>query len=150
MSITFCEFQKLAFGNVISWMQTSSEIRRTRLEMLIKKHVSVAELNTALNWPRTDPKLAQIRNANTRAGRAKPYQMGDAMAREIEDILGLEHGWMDTPPTYAELDPDPMISELIKVALLLKEDGKTEDLAKLIRISHTFAEPGQANGTTGQ
>ena len=57
---------------------------------------------------------------------------------------------MDTPPTYAELGPDPMIAELIKVALFLKEDGTTEDLAKLIRISHTFAEPDQKAGTSGQ
>lgn len=57
---------------------------------------------------------------------------------------------MNTPPTYAELGPDPMIAELIKVALFLKEDGTTEDLAKLIRISHTFAEPDQKAGTSGQ
>lgn len=91
-------------------MQTATETRRTRLEMLISKYGSVADLNAALGWPRTDPKLVQIRNANQRAGRAKPYQMGDAMAREIEELLGLERGLMDTPPTYAELHdgkPDP-------------------------------------------
>jgi hypothetical protein len=78
-------------------MKTVAETRRERLEILIEKHGSVAVLNEALGWARTDPKLAQIRNANVRAGRAKPYQMGDAMARDIEDKLRLERGWMDTP-----------------------------------------------------
>ena len=84
-------------------MQTVSETRRARLEMLIKKHGSVAELNDSLGWARTDPKLTLIRNADVRSGRAKPHQMGDAMARDIEIKLNLERGWMDTPPTYAEL-----------------------------------------------
>ncbi len=108
-SIAFCEFQKLTIGFQIQAMQTASETRKTRLIMLIKRFGSVAALNEAMAWPRTDPKLTQIRNGHMRAGRDKPYQMGDAMAREIESKLNLEMGWMDTPPTYAELqgDDDP-------------------------------------------
>ncbi len=100
--VTIGEFQKLAIGYEIAPMQTVSETRRNRLEMLIAKYGSVAELNTALGWVRTDPKLAQIRNANVRKGRAKPHQMGDAMAREIEERLVLPVGWMDTPPNSHE------------------------------------------------
>lgn len=107
MSITICEFAKLTFGAVISRMQPVSETRRSRLNMLAKTHGSVAALNSAIGWPRTDPKLTQIRNANTRAGRANSYNMGDAMAREIEQALNLPTGWMDTPPTYAELHNTP-------------------------------------------
>lgn len=103
MSIAFCEFQALAIGFQIACMKTVSETRRDRLEMLVKKHGSLAELNEKLGWARTDPKLTQIRNANARAGREKPYQMGDAMAREIEDKLKIERGWMDTPPSYNEI-----------------------------------------------
>lgn len=102
MSITIGEFPKLAIGYPIWPMQTVSETRRNRLEILIAKHGSVAELNTALGWARTDPKLAQIRNANMRKGRAKPHQMGDSMAREMEDKLKLPLGWMDTPPEVSE------------------------------------------------
>ena len=105
MSITIGEFQKVAIGYLISGMQTVSETRRNRLEALITKHGSVAELNTALGWSRTDPKLAQIRNANIRKGRAKPHQMGDAMAREIEEKLALQLGWMDTPPESNATSP---------------------------------------------
>lgn len=102
MSITFCEFHKLSFGDVLKAMYTIAETRRLRVEMLIKRFKSAAALNSALGWTRTDPKIAQIRNANIRPDPQKPYQMGDAMAREIENTLLLERGWMDTPPTLSE------------------------------------------------
>lgn len=145
MSITFGEFQNLAIGYPIGWMQTVSETRRTRLEMLIKKHVSVAELNTALGWPRTDPKIAQIRNANVRKGRAKPHQMGDAMAREFEEKLSLGHGWMDTPPSYAELhgEEDPRT----KVYLLM-ESLPPDQWPTAVRLLDALAQP--ATGTQGK
>lgn len=144
MSIAFCEFQSLAYGHVISHMLTASETRRVRTEMLIKQHGSAAALNTALGWPRTDPKLAQIRNANPRPGRDKPYQMGDAMAREIEEALNLERGWMDTPPTYAELhgEHDP------RVQLLHAMEGLPADQwAVALRLIDALTQP--ANGTSG-
>lgn len=81
----------------MSGMKTVAETRRERLEELIRRHGSIAVLNEALQWPRTDPKLTQIRNANARTGRATGYQMGDAMARQIELTLGLSRGWMDNP-----------------------------------------------------
>lgn len=80
-------------------MKTSAEIRREHLERLIEQHGAIADLNVALGWARTDPKLSQIKNANKRPGRGEAiYQMGDAMAREIEEKLGLARGWMDNPP----------------------------------------------------
>ncbi len=112
--ITNGEFQKVAIGYEIPPMQTVSETRRNRLEMLIERHGSVAELNTALGWARTDPKLAQIRNANIRKGRAKPHQMGDAMAREIEEKLTLALGWMDTPPYAPEPSTALHVRESVK------------------------------------
>lgn len=62
-------------------------------------------MNVALGWSRTDPKLSQIKNANKRPGRGEAiYQMGDAMAREIEEKLGLARGWMDNLP-ISEQEP---------------------------------------------
>ena len=144
MSIAFCEFPYLAKKNLIWSMQTASETRRARLEMLIKKHGSVAALNTALEWARTDPKLAQIRNANPRPGRDKPYQMGDAMARELEAKLGLEHGWMDTPPSYAELHDgsDPMAK-----AMAVMEHMPDYQWPKVLQMLDIFAQPEPKNGT---
>lgn len=97
MSITFGEFEIARELVLISGMKPVAETRRERLEMLIKQHGSIAALNEALSLPRTDPKLTQIRNANIRHGRAKPHQMGDAMARNIEQALNLSNGWMDMP-----------------------------------------------------
>ena len=119
-------------------MQTSTEIRRSRLEQLIQRYGSVAELNAALGWPRTDPKLAQIRNANTRAGRAKPYQMGDAMARDIEEKLQLEHGWMDTPSSYKELYGD---SDQRAKVIELMEAMPPHRWATVVRLVDAIAKP---------
>lgn len=82
-------------------MRTIAEIRRDNLQILIDEHGSVAELNERMGWERTDPRLTRIRNANTRTGRNKPFQMGDALAREIEVSLQLERGWMDNPRQLA-------------------------------------------------
>jgi hypothetical protein len=147
MSITNGEFQNLAIGFPMTSMQTVSETRRTRLEMLIKKYGSVAEVNAAMGWARTDPKLTQIRNANARAGRSKPYQMGDAMAREIETTLKLEHGWMDTPPTYAELhgEEDPRTK-----VMQLMEAMPPDQWATVVRLVDAVAQPAAATGTDGK
>lgn len=146
MSITICEFQPLAIGFQIGGMKTVSETRRDRLEMLIKKHGSLAELNEKLGWARTDPKLTQIRNANARAGREKPYQMGDAMAREIEDKLDLGRGWMDTPPSYNEIHSreDPRAK-----AMLLLEQMSPEQAHVATRLLTAIAEPEKKQGNGG-
>ena len=146
MSIAICEFSRLAVGNVIASMQTASETRRTRLEMLIKRFQTAAALNTALGWARTDPKLAQIRNANPRPGRDKPYQMGDAMAREIEDILGLERGWMDTPPSYAEIHDG---SDQKAMAMAVFESLPEDQWSTALRLLDALKKPENKNGTSG-
>lgn len=115
--------------------------------MLIQKHSSVAALNELLGWSRTDPKLAQIRNGNMRSGRDKPYQMGDAMAREIEEKLSLDLGWMDTPPTYAELqgEEDPRTK-----VLQLMESMPPDQWATVVRLVDAVAQPQKATGTGGK
>jgi hypothetical protein len=145
MSITIGEFQIVTFGYPMADMQPVSETRKIRLEMLIKKHSSVAALNELLGWSRTDPKLAQIRNGNMRSGREKPYQMGDAMAREIEEKLSLDLGWMDTPPSYAELhgEEDPRTK-----VMLLMESLSPDQWATAVRLLDAIAQP--ATGTDGK
>lgn len=115
--------------------------------MLIKKHGSIAELNVLMEWPRTDPKLAQIRSANMRSGRDKPYQMGDAMAREIEEKLSLGLGWMDTPPSYSEMlgDDDPRTK-----VMQLMEAMPPDQWATAVRLLDALAQPAQATGTQGK
>ena len=116
-------------------MKTSAEIRRANLERLMQQHGSIAELNVALGWPRTDPKLSQIKNANKRPGRGDAtYQMGDAMAREMEEKLGLERGWMDNPPMYEhemEHRETPLVAEFLPVYGRRKSDKAPGGLVRI-------------------
>ncbi len=145
MSITFGEFTNLAFGYQIGGMQPVSETRRNRLEMLIQKHGSIANLNTALGWTRTDPKLALVRNANKRQDRVKPHQMGDSMAREIEEKLALGLGWFDTPPSYSELHGE---EDLRTKVMLLMEAMPPDQWPTAVRLLDALAQP--ATGTQGK
>lgn len=142
MSIAFSEFLYLATRYVMGSMQPASETRVARLNMLVKQFGSIAELNTAIGWARTDPKLAQIRKGHARSQTGKAYKMGESMAAEIENALKLPRGWMDTPPTYAELhnlredehDPRMMAHKIM--------DGLSDDKIELaLRLLTAFAQP---------
>ena len=118
-------------------MKTIAEIRRLRLEQLIKHHGSIAALNVALKRARTDSKLSQLRNASARKGRDRPTQMGDAMARLIETALNLEAGWMDNLPAYE----DPTIDEKMRRLQKVAEELAPYQIDQLIKIGVTLAEP---------
>jgi len=123
-------------------MQSISETRRTRLEILIKRHGSIAKLNEALGWDRTSPKLSLIRNASERAGRDTPHQMGPKVARDLERLLQLPDFWMDTPPTYAELngEEDPRTK-----VMQLMEAMPQHQWATVVRLVDALCQP--RNGT---
>lgn len=135
-------------GKKIPDMQTVYDTRRQRLLMLLEKYPTMAAINEALGWPRTDARLTRIKNANARSDRGgKVFQMGDGIAREMEEKLGLEEGWMDTPPTYLELlgkeDPRAKVLELM-------EHMPHSDWAKVVRLVDALAQPDEpGNGTTG-
>lgn len=132
-------------------MLTIAETRRARLEMLIERHGGkIANLNAALGYERTATKLARLRNANVRHERnGKPYQMGDAQAREIEDKLGLERGWMDTPPGYADLG-DTRISHALRIMEAMPEWKRDQAVKILDTLAQPPAEVGKGpNGTSG-
>ncbi len=78
-------------------MQTISEIRHKRLEMLITQHGSIANLNDAIGNARTDATLSQIRTRAKHSKTGAPRSMGDDLARKIETSLSLPTGWMDQP-----------------------------------------------------
>lgn len=129
-------------------MKTVDETRRMRLDMLLEKYGSFANLNEALGWTRTDSRLSRIKNQNQRTDRdGKVFQMGSPMARAIEQALNLPTGWMDTPPTYAELssEDDPRAR-----VLQLMENMPPEQWGVAVRLLDALAqqEP-QKNGTHG-
>ena len=130
-------------------VNTIDETRRIRLEMLIKRHgEKIANLNEALGYERTHSQLARIRNKNMRTDRpGKFYVMGDEQAREIEEKLSLDVGWMDTPPSYAELygEDDPRTK-----VMLLMEAMPPDQWSTAVRLLDALAQPSQATGTQGK
>jgi hypothetical protein len=99
-------------------MKPVSETRRDWLDKLIAQHGSISELNDAIGWPRTDPRLSQIRNGSLRSGQqAGRYLMGHAMARKIEQALSLPVGWMDTPQDSDSAAAQPAIAAAVPATL---------------------------------
>ena len=147
MSIALVEFTQLAQSYVIGAMQIVSETRRARLSILVKQHGnSLAALNEVLGLDRTDATLSQIRTQAKHSKTGKPRVMGDDLARKIEEKLNLPVGWMDTPPTYAELagdnDPRAMIEHLV-------QEMPPEDWPTALRLLSALKKPEPKNGTSG-
>lgn len=125
-------------------MQTVFETRRTRLRILVERYSNnVANLNRALGWEDTNARLYQIHNRSIRADRGTPYEMGDVTAREIEEKLSLGLGWMDTPPTYEELNgkDDPKTQ-----MLLLMESLPPDQWPTALRLISVLGQSKVANG----
>lgn len=117
-------------------MQPVFETRRARLRQLIEQHGTIAALNLALGWEATNGRISQIQNRSIRSDRGTPYEMGDTTAREIEQKLGLQAGWLDTPIGYESLD-DRRIAHAIKIMEAMPEWQRDQ----AIKILDTIAEP---------
>jgi hypothetical protein len=149
LSSPFGEFLFSPVGFQIPSMAIVEETRRVRLQMLVKRHGSMASLCEKLGYARNETAtLTRILNANIRHDRdGKPYNMGSPMARQIEEKLSLDLGWMDTPPSYAELhgEEDPRTK-----VMKMMENMSVADLYTTVRLVDALAKPDKANGTTGQ
>ena len=127
-------------------MQTISETRLVRLKMLIKRYNDrLADLNEAIGLVRTDSTLSQINNQSAHSKTGTPRAMGDVLARRIEQALNLERGWMDTPPSYAELDGDERQAQM----LLAMENIPADLWPTARRLLAALEKPEAKNGTTG-
>ena len=149
LSSTFGEFFICPKGAPISQMNTIEEVRRLRLQLLVKKHGSMANLCQSLGYARNETAtLTRILNANIRHDRdGKPYNMGSPMARHIEEKLSLGLGWMDTPPSYSEMlgDDDPRTK-----VMQLMEAMPPDQWTTAVRLLDALAQPSQATGTQGK
>ena len=74
------------------------EVRRERLLELREEFGSLAELNEALGFTRTDSTLSQIINRSANSKTATPKTMGSQLARDLEAAAQKPRGWMDTDP----------------------------------------------------
>ncbi|WP_415838025.1 hypothetical protein [Polaromonas hydrogenivorans] len=122
-------------------MEPVEETRRARLRMLVTRHNNtMADLCQELGYARTETAtLTRILNANVRHDRdGKPYNMGSPMAREIEKKLKLPNGWMDTPPSYAELHGE---QDQRAMMMDLMNSLPPEDLATALRMLSALKEP---------
>jgi hypothetical protein len=119
-------------------MQTVFETRRARLRILRDKHGSISALNVLIGWESTNARLSQILNSSVRSDRGTPYEMGDATARLIEEKLGLELGWMDTPPGHADLAADRQIAHVIRLLEAMPQWQRDQ----AVKIVDTLAQPG--------
>ncbi len=143
-SISFGGYEKYPVDAKLTIMQTVQETRKARLILLKKKYGRWVDLNVAIGWERTNPRLSQIYKGTIRSDRNLPYTMGDETAREIESNLGLPLGWMDTPPTYDELlGPEDQRAKV----LLLMEAMPQEQWATVVRLVDAIAQPALKNGT---
>lgn len=131
-------------------MRTVHETRREHLEELIAKYGKLADFNEAMGYPRPSSKFSRLRNANVRHDRpGKTYTMGDAVAREIEDTLGLPRGYMDTPPDHMTTSGNQQISQALKIM----ESMTPYQLTQAVRVLDSLAQPddpAEDNGTRRQ
>jgi hypothetical protein len=133
-------------------MKTVEETRRERLKILVERHGGdkdgMANLCEALGYARNNTAgLTRILNANIRHDRdGEAYEMGSKKAREIENTLKLPQGWMDTPPTYSELNgsTDPL-SKALDIMTAMEPEARYQAL----RLLDALAQPPQSNGTHG-
>ncbi len=119
-----------------------------RLQILVDRHNGMANLCEKLGYARNETAtLTRILNGNLRHDRGgKPYNMGSPMARDIEAKVRLPDGWMDTPPTTAELkgDADPL-SKAIDLLTAMEPEARFQ----AVRLLDALAQPPKANGTDG-
>lgn len=142
MSIALAQLPKLRLAYLIPPMQTIDVTRRQRLAELAARYDKLADLNTAVGLERTDATLSQIRTQAPHSKTGKPRVMGDELARKIEDRLGLERGWMDTPPSIYEQD---VTASLLHQTM---ESLPKDQWATALRLLSALKEPA-ANGTHG-
>lgn len=138
------EFQIFALRYAIGAMKTIAEIRRDNLLLLIAEHGSLAALNVKIGLTRTDATLSQIKNGSPDSKTKVAKSMGEAVARRIENSLGLEVGWMDNsqiPHTYR--------TNRLAAALSVMEAMDEDQFTKAVQILDTLAQPATAprNGT---
>jgi hypothetical protein len=142
MSIACAQLPKLRSVYPIAFMQTIDVTRRERLAQLATRYPKLADLNEALGFERTDATLSQIRTQAPHSKTGKPRTMGDDLARRIEERLGLERGWMDTPVSI--YDRDETATLLHEVMESLPKD----QWPTALRLLSALKKP-EANGTHG-
>lgn len=76
-------------------MRDVKQNRRENLRLLVEREGSLVKLNEKLGRKKSDATLGQILNQAKDTKTGNPKNMGDKIARSLEDQLSLGYGWMD-------------------------------------------------------
>ena len=115
-----------------------SEIRKNNLAILVKRHGSEAALNTALGRRRTDCVFNQIKNGVLMTT-GKPRALGSRLARDIEEKLGLEQGWMDQDhESRVDFFENNSIPDVLSIRIIQLPGGENMTKTAVYLDGHTF------------
>lgn len=83
-------------------MKTIEEIRWENLCYLIEKHGGVTRFADLVGSSQSQ--ISQLKNRSPDSKTGKQKKLGSAQAREMEDKLGFDRGWMDHDHTDREYE----------------------------------------------
>lgn len=123
-----CKHQATNKNSRMLGMKTCDEIRYENLKRLVDEAGSLSRLVEKSNGKLSRPTLYQILERVTTAA-GTPKNVGDDLARKIEDALRLERGWMDNPENAEPARPSVAmmpneILELISLYSRCDQDGR--------------------------
>jgi len=95
------EYLSLALCDQIHGMKTCHEIRKEQLVALVKESGGVPRLAELLE--KSEGQIRQWTNASKDSRTGRPRGISDDKAREIEEKLGKEVGWLDNDPELVNL-----------------------------------------------
>lgn len=113
------------------------EIRRDNLRVLAKKYGGASQLAKKIGM--TKSWLSQL------IGKNPDREMGDQAARNIEKILGLTEGWLDSTHTKGNADQETLIEAVRLVIEVLREERvslPSEKVALLVYAVYSRLEAG--------
>lgn len=123
-----CKHQATLKSSKMLSMKTTDEIRYENLQKLVDEAGDLTKLVDKAGGKLSRPTLDQIlKKRTTAAGVVK--NVGDDLARKIEEALRLERGWMDNehgaPAQVAEYNISPAkLAELVMVYCQANEIGR--------------------------
>lgn len=123
-----CKHQATSKASKMLCMKTTDEIRYENLQRLVAEAGDLSTLVDRAKGKLSRPTLYQIlERKTTAAGVAK--NVGDDLARKLEDALRLERGWMDNDHSQATASTAPSYSP-DELAEMVKVFCQTNDLGR--------------------
>ena len=121
------------------------EVRRANLKRLIAEAKGVLRLAHVVG--RSPSHISQIsqRIAYRRNGKVMYRQMGDKVARHLEQATGKPHGWMDHDHTVAPAVFSPETLALATAIDQIAESGRRRAVLEICKVAVDFVN--QAEGT---